>query len=209
MWTRVILLCAMMLGGAILAARNAGPAVVPARENLAHLPYRIGRWQGREESAMSDRAVEMLQVSDYTSRTYTDGVGGFVGLYVGYHPRGGYHSPLNCLPGAGWNIERRGIERIPAPGAGIEVNRVVLIKGAVKQVVLYWYQGCGRVVASEYWGLIYGMWDKIRSGRTDGALVRIIAPARGLEPEAEEEAGRIAAEFARLLYPMLGRFIPE
>jgi len=209
MWLRVSVLCAMMLGGSLLMARRSGPAAVPPRENLANLPYRIGEWRGREDEALSDRAVEMLMVSDYANRVYTDGRGGMIGLYIGYHPRGGFHSPLNCLPGSGWNIMARRTVEIPAPEGAIEVNRVILMKGTAKQVVLYWYQGCGRVVASEYWGLLYGMWDKMKSGRTDAALVRIVSPARSLEPEAEEEAGRLAERFAELLYPMLRRFIPE
>jgi len=69
--------------------------------------------------------------------------------------------------------------------------------------------GCGRIIASEYWGLLYGMVDKMRSGRTDAALVRIISPAKSLEPSAERAAERCAVDFARLIIPLLGRYIPN
>jgi len=83
------------------------------------------------------------------------------------------------------------------------------MKGMDKQVVIYWYQGCGRIIASEYAGLIYGMVDKMRRGRTDAALVRIISPVESLEPEAEKNAEKRAVEFAKLVFPLLSRYIPN
>ena len=113
---------------------------------------------------------------------------GAVGLYVGYHDsqRQGdtIHSPLNCLPGAGWqpleqgritvSVRDHGTAR-PAP---IEVNRVVIGKGLDRQLVLYWYQSHRRVVASEYWGKVYTVLDAMRYNRTDAAMVRVITPVR-------------------------------
>ena len=66
----------------------------------------------------------------------------------------------------------------------IEVNRVVIEKGLDRQVVLYWYQSHGRVVASEYWGKIYTVVDAIRLNRTDAALVRVIVRACDRTEEA-------------------------
>jgi len=45
-------------------------------------------------------------------------------------------------------------------GESIEVNRYVIQKGLEKQVVLYWYQSHGRVIASEYWAKIYLLWTR-------------------------------------------------
>ena len=87
----------------------------------------------------------------------------------------------------------------------IQVNRYVIEKGLDRQLVLYWYQSHGRVVASEYWGKVYLVLDAIRQNRTDGALVRIIAPIRTTEEAAEHDA----VEFARGLYPLLGRYLPS
>jgi len=199
-----------------MMARDEAPSVVPQRESLSTLPVEIGQWNGRVMHDLSDDAVNMLKVSDYASRTYVRSDGTNVGLYIGYHPVGGFHSPLNCLPGSGWipvKTERVDFAVRPSEDSAeeisIKVNRIVILKGADKQVALYWYQGCGRVIASEYWGLIYGMIDKMRLGRTDGALVRIISPAESLEPEAETEAGNNAVDFARSIFPLLNRYIPN
>jgi EpsI family protein len=71
-------------------------------------------------------------------------------------------------------------------------------------VVIYWYQSHGRVVASEYWGKIYLVLDAIRMNRTDGALVRVIAPI----VTSEDQAERAAVGFAQALFPLLDRYLP-
>jgi EpsI family protein len=151
---------------------------------------------------------------------------GTVGLYVGYYhsQRQGdtMHSPLNCLPGAGWQPMKR--ERltmeVPAGAASratatatgtkpITVNRLVIQKGLDRQVVMYWYQSHGRVVASEYWGKIYTVADSIRLGRTDAAMIRLVSPVQGTELGAEAAAERAVTEFAREMFPLLERYLPD
>jgi EpsI family protein len=213
---RVLILCICLLAGAGLMARDRGPIVIPPRESLFTLPMEIGSWRGENMGDLSNGQRSMLRVSDYVSRSYEKPDGASVGVYVSYHPDGGFHSPLNCLPGSGWIPVKR--ERLDlavrasedsVDRVSIHINRIIVLKGSDKYVVLYWYQGCGRVIASEYWGLIYGMIDKMRLGRTDAGLVRIISPAESLEPAAEEAAGKNASDFAGVLFPMLSRYIPN
>jgi len=45
-----------------------------------------------------------------------------------------------------------------------------------RQLVLYWYQTHGRIIASEYSAKPYMVLDSIRMNRTDAALVRVITP---------------------------------
>ncbi len=209
MTARILILSACLLVGAAVMARGRGPAVLPPHDSLAILPMQLGAWNGREAEELSDSVLNMLSLDDYINRVYI-GPEGPVSLYIGYHKAGGFHSPLNCMPGAGWNPVQKSFLDIPVERQGsINVNRIVIMKGIDKQVVLYWYQGCGRVTASEYWGLIYGMLDKMRKGRTDAALVRIVCPAASLEAEAEEAAGKRAVDFAEILYPLLNRYIPD
>jgi EpsI family protein len=63
-------------------------------------------------------------------------------------------------------------------GAPRDVNYFVLKNGKATDVVYYWYQGRGRVVASEYrvkWNLLR---DAALLGHTEEALVRIVIPVR-------------------------------
>ncbi len=210
---RVLILCACLLGASTYIAWASRPDTVPPHDSLDTLPLQIGRWKGRQEPQLSSGIMAVLGVDEYANRFYFDSRGGVIGLYIGYYlsQRQGNstHSPLNCLPGAGWNPVKREYMAISVGGNSIQVNRIVILKGLDKRVVLYWYQAHGRTVASEYSAKAYAVLDAMRTGRTDGALVRIISPAESLEPAAEEVASRYAVNFAQALYPLLSRYIPD
>lgn len=184
---------------------------VPIRESLTTCPMELSDWSGRRAPDFDEATLSILGVDEYINRVYLDANRLPIGLYVGYYgsQRQGdtVHSPLNCLPGAGWSPVSFGRIPVPVTGAStpaVTVNRYVIEKGTERQLVLYWYQGHGRVVASEYWGKIYMVLDAIRTNRTDGALVRIIAPIVTTEADAERQA----VSFAQVLFPMLKRYLP-
>jgi EpsI family protein len=176
----------------------------------------IGDWRGVQEPAFDANILAVLGVDDYLTRAYFAPDRSGVGLYIGYYgsQRQGdtMHSPLNCLPGAGWEPVSQTMMpvSIAADTSGaasqIVVNRYVIQKGLDRQLVLYWYQSHGRVVASEYWGKYYLIRDAMRMNRTDGALVRVIAPVNGDEGEPNAEAS--AVRFVKAMFPLLGSYLP-
>jgi len=87
------------------------------------------------------------------------------------------------------------------------VNRVIIEKGLDRQLVLYWYQSHGRVVASEYWGKIYTVVDALRYNRTDAAMIRVMTPLNDQSPEQAAEAR--AVQFVQALFPQLSQYLPE
>lgn len=214
---RIAIAAALFAATAVYLQRASRAEEIPPREPLASLPMAFDGWTGRREPDLTDDVLAVLGADDYIIRTYWAAEGTPVGLYVGYHAsqRQGdtIHSPLNCLPGAGWQpIEQgRTVIRVgAAPGAGprpIEVNRVIIAKGLDRRLVLYWYQSHRRVVASEYWGKVYTVLDSIRHNRTDAALVRVVTPIPDGAPVdiAEQRAHR----FVQSLFPLLGRHLPS
>jgi EpsI family protein len=216
MTRRILILCLVFLATTALLARAVKTEPVPMREPFDLLPMGIGAWEGQQQPEMDPRVLKVLGVDDYVDRIYRGSGASYIGLYVGYYrsQREGdtMHSPMNCLPGAGWNPAQRSVIEIPVAGEdlrAIRVNRIVIQKGMSKQLVLYWYQSHGRVVASEYWGKIYTVLDAIRTNRTDAALVRIICPIAGMDAEADRVAETEVVEFVRLLFPMLERHLPK
>jgi EpsI family protein len=135
-----------------------------------------------------------------------------VGLYIAYYAsqRQGdtIHSPQNCLPGAGWQPVDGGTTSIDAGGRRLTVNRYVIEKGLDRQVVLYWYQGRGRVVANEYANKFWLMFDAARLHRSDGALVRVVAPVSRSAGGSLAAADAAAVEFTRALHPHLSAYLP-
>lgn len=199
-----------------LAAAAAGlsaverPDATAPRDVLAGFPMALGNWSGTDAAPLDANTMRVLGVDDYVLRGYATPAAQ-VGLYIGYYrsQRQGdtIHSPMNCLPGAGWVPVEGGRTTIAGASGPVEVNRYLIQKGEDRQVALYWYQGRGRTVASEYWSKIFLVWDAARRNRTDGALVRVLSPvAYGEDPT---EADRRAAGFAADIFPLLARFVPE
>jgi EpsI family protein len=99
-------------------------------------------------------------------------------------------------------------EQVPVQipdGSRVTINRVLIQKGLDKQVILYWYQDRGRIIASEYWAKAYLVWDAITRNRTDGALVRISVPVE----RSSEQAFSQGVEFLREVFPRLPSNLPS
>lgn len=207
MIARAVIVVALLAGGAWFGAHVSGTEVSVDRDSLAALPPVIDGWKGREATPLADDVVALLGVDDYIHRTYVSESGALVGLYAGYYrsQRQGdtIHSPQNCLPGAGWRPVSSTTVRLPSGGGSVPVNQYVIQKGLDQQVVLYWYQGRGRVVANEYKNKALLMWDAATLQRTNGGLVRVIAP---MSPGRDAAAD--AAAFATALLPRLQRLMP-
>ena len=118
-----------------------------------------------------------------------------------------FRSPKNCLPGSGWDPVRAGETTIAVPGGGrkIVVNEYVIQRDQDKQLVFYWYQGRGRVIASEYAAKFWMVTDAVSKNRTDGALVRVITPMANNESAAQARL----VSFTQSLFPQLDEIIPR
>lgn len=178
-WTMIAVLLA---GAAGMGFLSHGESTPPARA-LSEFPKDIDGYQAEAEYPFDAATLKVLGVTDYVNRAYFSPAKGQLGLYVGYfrtqRTGAAIHSPKNCLPGAGWQPTVSEIYQLDlADGRKVPVNLYVIRKDLDQQIVLYWYQSHGRVVASEYWGKFYMVADAIRLNRTDAALVRITAPVR-------------------------------
>ena len=199
-----------MLVGAFLLLHNVshGEAVVPAQP-LRNLPYTVNGWSGMEYP-ISERVIKFLTVTDYTNRVYVKPDRAPVQLYVGYYETqktgDTIHSPKNCIPGSGWDPVHSAYATITLlDGRQIVVNDYIIQRDQNKQLVFYWYQGRGRVIASEYSGKFWMVADAISRHRTDGALVRLITPME----DGEENARARLARFTQDLFPELDNIIPN
>jgi EpsI family protein len=168
------------------------------RKELKDFPDQIGDWtKSGADQVLDAPTLQVLRASDYLLRDFRKSDGQSANLYIGYYltQRDGasYHSPLNCLPGSGWTLNEPGKLSLPGPnGSSFMANKYVIENGDQKSLMLYWYQGRGRAVASEYWGKIYTVIDSVRLRRSDGAMVRITVPVDGSEAKALNSATEIA-----------------
>ena len=212
MWRFWILVGVLVLGGAFINVWDRAGEAHVERQKLETFPPQLGAWRQKGADERFDaETMKVLRADDYLSRLYVLPDNRIASLYVGYHAtqRTGatYHSPLNCLPGAGWTMTDPATIMIK-PGDGrpaFEANRYIIRKGDEKQLLLYWYQGRGRTIASEYWGKIYTVIDSARRRRSDGAMVRVMTPVVGSEQAALQAATDLAAQVT----PLLSAYIPD
>jgi EpsI family protein len=208
-------------GVLLLVAGYVGTAseaeTIQPRAPLVQLPMAIGGWRGHDTKPFAPAILDVLGVDEYVNRIYQSEQRA-AGLYVGYYrsQRQGdsIHSPLNCLPGSGWEPLSKTYISIPvhtgaAAARDIVVNRYVVRKGLEEYVVLYWYQSQGRVVANEYRSKLFMIYDAVRLNRTDAALVRVMSRRIGSGPGTEADAARRAVTFVQDLFPLLGNYLPE
>jgi EpsI family protein len=210
-WRFALLFVVLVSGGLVVNAwEYLGEARVERKE-LRNFPKQVGTWeQTSVDGQLDHQTLAVLRASDYLLRDYRGADGRIVNFYVGYYAsqRDGatYHSPLNCLPGSGWVMSDPGkITITPKGRPAFVANRYVIQNGDHKDLLVYWYQGRGRAVASEYWGKIFTVVDSVRRRRSDGAMVRITTPVNGSETAALQAAIDLAANSSSIL----PEFIPD
>jgi EpsI family protein len=183
---------------------------VPLTRRLSEIPRSLGGWNLRQESAIDPEIQELLKADETLSRTYTSPEGAYANLFVAFFKsqRAGAapHSPKVCLPGSGWTPTESNTIEIALAGRAdpIRVNRYIVAKGEERDLVLYWYQTPYRVIAGELTAKYYTILDGLRYHRSDTAMVRVIVPVHGSEPEAEAQAVR----FIQGAFRPLREFLP-
>lgn len=204
------MLVLVLIGSTAVAGRT---EIVPERQSLYGFPLLIGDWRGREVP-LSDQELDVLKLTDYVSANYQHPDRGMLNLYVAYYDSqrkgASVHSPRACLPGGGWQIRSSRVVTLPGvlpDGGDLAVNQLIIGMGNNRQLVNYWFMQRGRNLTNEYLVKWYIFWDSLTKRRTDGALVRLVAP---LPAEGGEEEARASLEqFIRLVEPRLYYYVPQ
>ena len=202
---------AVLLGATTgMAYLSHGEATPPAKP-LSDFPTQIAGYTMFANWPLEQKYLDVLRVTDYVNRGYFSPTQGLISLYIGYfrtqRTGASIHSPKNCLPGSGWQPETAVIYELPLDdGRKVPINLYIVRKDLDEQLVLYWYQAHGRVVASEFWGKVYLVYDALRLNRTDAALIRISVPVvHGNEDQARSRA----IAFAKQITSDVDQIIPR
>jgi len=189
----------ILLAATAAVARSAHRADRAVDANLASLPYAIDQWRGADARPLDEETIDALGADAYLTRTYSDGVGVPVSVYIAFYgaqrPGVSLHSPLHCLPGTGWEPLDVGTVNVSSQ----RVRRLVVRKNGDRAVVLYWYAVHGRTIANEALSKFWLLHDSIRLGRSDAALVRIVVPIADSVGAADQRG----VAFTRDLLPHL------
>lgn len=189
--------------------------VIPPRPTFEEFPMEMSDWKCLGTQTMTEDVSSILGVTDYLMCNFREAkTANFVHLYLGYHEvqtrssdgkDTAIHPPEHCLPGSGWDVIDATVVPVPYGGGG-EAKRFVIAKGNQRNLVYFWYQSRGRVIARSHEKILYMFLDRATRGRTDGSLVRFTVPVlHGDINEAEATFDRFAATAA----PIFSEFIPN
>jgi EpsI family protein len=197
------------------------PAVPAA---LGELPMALAPWAGFTAPALPPEVLETLAADDYIRRYYarattpaSPGAAGASALQgvapaqeavemdISYYaqPRVGanMHSPLNCLPGNGWQITD--LKTVALAGLdNVRVQALTVQRGQHRFAMAYWFQSRDRVITGEASTRFHLLADAIQRRPTDTGIVRVMAPIT----DAASAHGVVLA-FASRLVPELTRVL--
>jgi EpsI family protein len=171
---------------AMAARAEQSPAPAPALE----VPLTLASWRGVDAGALDAETAEAIAADSIVNRTYFGADGAEAGLYIARYDRQrpgvSIHSPLHCLPGTGWDILSTDTIGVGLPAGNVgSVRRLIAQKGGSRIMVLYWYAIDGRMIASEVGSRFRLLSNRIRTGRNDASLVRVVVPITGADGSAE------------------------
>jgi exosortase D (VPLPA-CTERM-specific) len=210
LWSTVMLIVALLLLSLLVSRPE---LEIPERQRFAFFPRQLGDWEARP-AEVDPVALASLKLADHLSLVWQRPAEPLpVSLWVAWYDQQVYgasvHSPLACLPGAGWRVESLGTHSLPAhrPGAeALHVNRAIIALGDQRQLVYYWFAQRGRVLTNEYLLKWYIFEDSLLMQRSDGALIRITTPLPDLADTAAADA-RLAA-LVKTIMPVLESYVP-
>jgi len=205
----------VVVAGVLLASSIESRDVqIPERQSFNTFPLVFGSWSGRDAIIDDQAVLDTLAADDYLLAEYRNREdNSMVGLWIAYYEeqRKGraVHSPRACLPGGGWQIESFGkytLTDVGPAGEDYTINRSVIAKGEMRQLVYYWFVERGQIQTNEYAVKWQIFWDALTINRTEGALVRVttFVPDVALIPAADERL----EEFVRALDSKLAYYLP-
>jgi EpsI family protein len=185
---------------------------VPAPADLGllrdHVPQAIGPWTMSDEREPSEKEVEILETKAILTRTYTRGTKPDVDFSIVYAPnnRRVAHPPEICYKGSGWSVENSTVVQFPVEGKPFKANRLLLLRGGKRLLVLYWYKAGADYFASYLkmqWATI---WYQMTLRSSSSALIRVSAESSG--PDEDAEIFATLEEFAALALPAVTPALP-
>lgn len=169
---------ALGVGTAVVHTSLNDQAFIADRLSFYDFPTRLNGKTFQAE-ALTEGELDILKPDDYFLGRYQHDDGSNVGLYMVYYEEqsegSALHSPRVCIPGGGWEIVDETVRAVSlgVDGSQLAVNRVVIQKGELTQVVYYWIDQMGRTYTNEYLARISLLKSATLNNRSDGALLRV------------------------------------
>lgn len=204
--------------GALVLYRNLPSDFIPKREDFSTFPFQLAT---REiyPKILSKSVKEVLRADDYFIADYKKTGLVDINLYIVYYKNQkdgrALHSPKSCLPGGGWKIQESSTVNLDQFGGDGKANRVIIEQGGQRLLVYYWIHQNAHNYANEFLARFSLLKQSITTGRTDGALIRVIRPIVDVDKGDVDKGDEIIMaehdmnEFIRSFIPLLSLYLPS
>lgn len=188
---------------------------------LDSFPEKLGNWTAGPELGLDIRSLDVLRLTSYVKRVYTNPEGKRIFLYIGYwasqtgEHQAAKHSPMLCLPSNGWLTSNRENhehllttkdEQLP-----ISIRRILGEKRGESTLFYYWFFTGQEYYYQEWYALLKLSAQNLLFGRNDGGIVEVAADlSRTIsKEEAEVESNLLIQDFLNELVPYLHQRIKK
>ena len=171
------------------------------------VPRQIGPWFMVSEREPSEDERRILETDAIMTRTYSKGETTQCDLSTVFarDNRRVAHPPEICYKGSGWTVEKKQIEEFPVEGKPFRTNRLLLLRGNVRLLVLYWYKAgptCTENYLKMQWNILKTHFTRRGSS---SALIRVSAVSPS--PSEDEKVVATLREFAACAIPAVNNAI--
>lgn len=200
----------LFIGIAALTTLNSKELDIRQRTSFSAFPSQLGLWTSNREN-LPAIVQDVLKADDYFLADFKDANGDVINLYMVYYEKQlrtkALHSPLVCLPGHGWVIEKQVPVDIRVDGDNhIDLMKLFIDKDGDKLLVYYWTQQQGKSFSNEFVARATLVADALVNKRTDGGMVRLTTPIRGGNVKQAENT---LNNFMQELVPKINGYIPN
>jgi EpsI family protein len=143
------------------------------------LPMQLGSWNGVESDALSTKSKEILKLTKYIKRDYTNSEGKTVSLYIGYwnkqsgEHQAAKHSPALCLPSNGWHVQYKDPVLLTSNSSSLTAKQILGEIQSSEQLFYYWFFAGEENYYEELKALVNISLQRLLHGRSDGGIIEI------------------------------------
>lgn len=178
---------------------------VPLMQDLSELSLENAGWTGIDIPS----AEGLPGVDQSLSRSYRAVSGEEVQVSFWYFERQSQGKELVNPRTSALHADAKRV-RLNIVGQGaVELNRRVVHREGHTNMVVFWYDVNGRILASQLAVKCYTMLDAVVYGRTNGALVSIAVDLLSDDEAGKEQAIATLEGFVSTLYLALDRYLPN
>ncbi len=184
----IVILSAMTVYTYLLRSTRSSEPVLP---DLDMIPMAYENYSGDDEP-IGPESLRMLGADATSFRVYRDGDGRiywfFLGFFASQQENSQIHSPKHCYPGSGWDILEEGSIHIEAGSTGVTAKSIVILRGADKRLVIYWFWTRDGVITDEFSLKWHQMKSCLLARPPSAAFIRFSTTLTKGEQEESREA---------------------